>query len=182
MTAKKIARLALFLSLLIVGSQLAIPIQPVPITLQTLVVILIGGLLSPMESFTVMLGYLILGLIGLPIFAGFSGGIEAILTPSFGFILSFLISAPVLGHLLAPKHTWSLRRYVSACAVHYFITYAIGLTYLAIVLRFTTGQALAWHQIFLIGLVPFLIGDLIKYLFGGIVLVRLLHSRWLIAH
>ncbi|MDO4680527.1 MAG: biotin transporter BioY [Aerococcus sp.] len=181
MSTAKITRLALSLTLLIIASQLVIPIQPVPITLQTLAVVVIGGILSPIETFIIMLSYLLIGLIGLPVFAGFSGGMNALLTPSFGFALSFLVSAPIFSTLLHKRTPWQWGRFVLAAAVHYLITYSLGLLYLAGYLYYTTGSFPGMIPLLLMGLVPFCFGDLIKYILSGIIIKRLqsaIHSTW----
>ncbi|MDO4671020.1 MAG: biotin transporter BioY [Aerococcus sp.] len=183
MKATKVARLALFLSLMIVGSQLSIPIQPVPITLQTLMVILIGGLLIPSEAGIVMGCYLLLGLIGLPVFAGFSGGMQSILTPSFGFALSFLISAPLISYLLPLAKPWSARRFLGACALHYVLTYSIGLVYMGAYLAHVSGVWPNLTTVLTLGLIPFVIGDVCKYLLAGVVIHRLRQTplkQWLL--
>ena len=90
MKTKDITFTAIMLSILIVCSQISIPIGPVPITLQTLAILLIGYFLSPKKSALATTLYLIMGLAGLPIFSAFSGGPQSILMPSFGFILGFI--------------------------------------------------------------------------------------------
>ena len=79
---------AMLIALLVVSSFISIPINQVPYTLQTLVVFIILILLDIKNSIIIFLIYLIMGLIGLPVFSGFSSGI----TPTLGFIIGFIIS------------------------------------------------------------------------------------------
>lgn len=168
MKTKQVVTNALMLALLIVSAQLTIPIQPVPISLQTLMVMIIGILLSPTNAFITLLGYTLLGLIGLPVFAGFSGGISSILSPSFGFILSWLIAAPVQSYLVRQFKKKDLLRLMGSCLLNFFITYAIGLTYMAMILNAYLGNDLPLTQIFMVGLIPFIPGDLVKVLVASL--------------
>jgi len=69
----------------------------VDISFQTLVILVIGALFRPIESFLIVLGYILLGAIGLPIYSGYVGGHEKLLGVTAGFFLGFLIAAPVVG-------------------------------------------------------------------------------------
>ena len=79
---------AMFIALLVVSSFISIPINQVPYTLQTLVVFLLLLLMNYKNNMIIFIIYLIMGLIGLPVFSGFSSGV----TPTLGFILGFIIS------------------------------------------------------------------------------------------
>ncbi len=90
MKNKKIKQLvvdAMFIALLVVSSFISIPINQIPYTLQTLVVFIILLTLSLKDSILIFVIYLIMGLIGLPVFSGFTSGI----TPTLGFIIGFII-------------------------------------------------------------------------------------------
>lgn len=91
MKNKKIKQLvvnAMFIALLVVSSFISIPINQVPITLQTLLVYIIILVFDFKNSIIIFVIYLIMGLIGLPIFSNFSSG----LTPTLGFIIGFVIT------------------------------------------------------------------------------------------
>lgn len=79
---------AMFIALLVVSSFISIPVNQVPYTLQTLVVFLLLLLMNYKNNIIIFMIYLVMGLIGLPVFSGFSSGI----TPTLGFILGFIIS------------------------------------------------------------------------------------------
>jgi len=87
---KELIKIALFSALIIIGSYIIIPLFPVPISLQSLFAISSGYYLSKKYANMSVLLYIILGLIGLPVFAGGKGGMQAIFSPSFGYILGFL--------------------------------------------------------------------------------------------
>ena len=98
MTNKKIKQLvvdAMFIALLVVSSFISIPINQIPYTLQTLVVFIILLTLPLKDSILVFVIYLIMGLIGLPVFSGFTSGI----TPTLGFIIGFII-LPIIYKIL----------------------------------------------------------------------------------
>ena len=82
-------------------AQAEIPLWPVPITGQTLAVVLVGASLGVRRGGLALLTYLFAGLAGLPVFAGFSGSIAAVASPSFGFIVGFIPAAMVAGYAAA---------------------------------------------------------------------------------
>jgi biotin transport system substrate-specific component len=67
------------------------------ISFQTLVILVIGAVFRPLESFSIVLLYILLGAIGLPVYSGYVGGYEKLLGVTAGFFLGFLIAAPVVG-------------------------------------------------------------------------------------
>ena len=93
--------------------KIPLPFTPVPITLQTLMVLLSGAMLGPYYGALSMIIYLILGAIGLPVFAGGSSGIGALFGPSGGYLLSYPIAAFVIGYMLQKKKLSVFVRYFS---------------------------------------------------------------------
>lgn len=93
MRIKRLVYIALFTTLICVFSVINIPILDVPITLQTMMVMLTGLFLRPIDAFLSILVYLIIGLLGLPVFSNFKSGPIALFGPTGGFILSFPIAA-----------------------------------------------------------------------------------------
>ena len=94
----RLTLVAVFAALLAASAFFKIPIPPVPITLQAQVVLLGGMLLGPVNGALAVGLYLLLGLIGLPIFAG-GGGLGYVLQPTFGYLLGFVGGAVVCGLL-----------------------------------------------------------------------------------
>ena len=89
-----IALIAVFAALIAVLSLTpAVPVGPVPITLQTLGVALAGLVLGPLRGFLAVVLYLIVGFVGLPVFAGGAAGLAVLGKPSAGYLLSFPIAA-----------------------------------------------------------------------------------------
>src|SRR5215211_4890498 len=122
-----------------VTAQITIPLpfSPVPFTLQVLAVILSGLLLGPRYGALSQAIYLLIGAIGVPVFAGFSGGLGIVLGPTGGYLLSYPAAAAVAGLATRAATSASRRRGLWAsfqwgCA-GLIIIYAIGSTWLAMV-------------------------------------------------
>ena len=102
-TAKELCYIAVSLALLAVCSWISIPIGEIPITLQTLALFLIVGVLGTRRSILAVFAYLALGFFGVPVFALFSGGIGKLFTPAGGFLIGFLVAVPIMGVLYRGK-------------------------------------------------------------------------------
>jgi biotin transport system substrate-specific component len=130
-----------------------VPLSPVPMTLQPLAVLVVGGLLGGAMGASALCLYLVVGLLGLPVFAGGSGGLLHLLGPTGGYLLAFPAAAGVTGRLAGG--TRSIGRVLLGCALGMVIIHAGGTAHLA-VLGGDPGAALR------VGFVPFLTGDLLK--------------------
>jgi len=132
-----------------------VPFSPVPMTLQPLAVLAVGGLLGAVGGFSAMVVYLILGVLGLPVFApgGLPGALRLI-GPTGGYLLAFPIAAGVTG-ALPGRVPRSVLRVLLACALGMVIIHVGGVAQLALL---GGDPALAMR----IGFVPFLTGDLLK--------------------
>src|SRR3989339_1369533 len=93
---------ALFAALTAAVSPIKIPLgfTPVPITLQTLMVLLSGAMLGPYYGALAMILYILVGALGLPVFAGGGSGIGALLGPTGGYLISYFIAAFVIGKVV----------------------------------------------------------------------------------
>lgn len=98
---RRATRIALFVGFTALGAQLAVrlPWSPVPVTLQTLFVMLAGVTLGARDGCWAMICYLALGLAGAPVFAGFAWGPAALIGPTGGYLAAFPLAALVTGHL-----------------------------------------------------------------------------------
>jgi biotin transport system substrate-specific component len=144
---------ALFTALIAAGAYIAIPLGPVPLVMQNFFVILAALLLGPKGATSSVALYLILGALGLPIFAGGTGGFAHFFGPTGGYLLGYLPAA-FLGSLMAAKGG-RIRLFASAF-ITAAIVYLIGVPWLRQMTGMTLGRALA------VGLYPFIIGDLLK--------------------
>src|SRR3989338_1336836 len=93
--------------------KIPLPFTPVPITLQTLMVLLSGAMLGPYYGALAMILYILVGALGLPVFAGGGSGIGALLGPSGGYLFSYFIAAFVVGKMLEKKNLTLFTKYFS---------------------------------------------------------------------
>lgn len=168
---RKIVLTAFFAALTAVGAFIKIPIGPVPITLQLLFTALAGVLLGPYFGALSQLVYVVLGLIGLPIFTG-GGGPQYVLSPTFGYLIGFIVGAFVIGKITQNQTKLSFRRALAGCLAGLLIIYVIGVPYLYLILNHVTHVPMTFGNALLTGFVVFLPGDIAKC-----ILVALLGKR-----
>lgn len=149
-------------------AQVEIPLQPVPLTLQTLGVLLVGAALGWKRAFAALALYVVAGAVGLPMFAGGSAGLYAHtgkLRASLGYLISYPFAAALVGFLV---QRYALdRKFLGTCLAMLagsVVIYAFGLPGLSIL----TG--LKGNALFVAGLTPFLIGDTLKLLLAALLL------------
>jgi biotin transport system substrate-specific component len=130
-----------------------VPLNPVPMTLQPLAVLAVGGLLGASGGLAALVTYLALGMVGLPVFAGGSAGVVHLMGPTGGYLLAFPLAAGLVGALTGRR--FAVFRVLAACALGMVVIHVGGVAQLALL---GGDPALAFH----IGFVPFLTGDLLK--------------------
>ncbi len=101
--------------------KIPLPFTPVPITLQTLVVLLSGAMLGSYYGALSMIIYLAVGAIGLPVFAGGASGIGVLLGPTGGYLVSYPIASFVIGKMLEKKNLSGFLKYFSFIAIIIFV-------------------------------------------------------------
>ncbi|GJQ20202.1 MAG: biotin transporter BioY [Bacteroidia bacterium] len=124
-----------------IGAQIEIPVKPVPYTLQTLFVLLAGGLLGARQGFLSMSAYLMLGLVGLPVFASGGFGPATLLGPTGGYLLAFPIAALVVGIMVEKKQhvVWT----AAAMIMGLLVIFTAGTIQLATVTGMSLREAIA---------------------------------------
>ncbi|MFA5316837.1 MAG: biotin transporter BioY [Dehalococcoidales bacterium] len=144
--------------------RLALPFTPVPITMQTLAAMLAGVLLGRNWGGISMVIYAGLGAAGLPWFIGWSGGISHIAGPTGGYIIGFILAAMFMGYF-TDKYVRS-RNFVSMFGLmlvaNFVLIYLPGLAQLGLWLNLVKGQAVGWSQVLVMGLYPFIAGEIVK--------------------
>jgi biotin transporter BioY len=148
---KDLALIIGFAFLIGVSAKISIGIGMVPITMQTFVVLLSGILLGSKKGALSQLMYLFVGIVGIPLFAR-GGGIAYIMSPTFGYIIGFVLSAFVIGWLCEKgfnKKTAFLTIFIGNA-----VLYVPGLIWLS--------NFVGIEKVLLVGLYPFIIGDLLK--------------------
>ena len=164
------AYIALFAVMIVVCSWISIP-ATVPFTLQTFGVFLAVGVLGGKRGTLAVLVYLLLGMVGLPVFAGFSGGMGCLLGSTGGYIVGFLFSALVMWAMerLLGKKPWVL---ALSMVLGLIVCYAFGTVWFMQVYAKTTGAiglwtALGWCVF------PYIIPDLVKIVLAMVLCKRL---------
>ncbi len=156
---------ALFAALAAVGAFIRIPLPPVPVTLQTLFA-LVAGLVLPLRlSLGSMLAYLFIGLIGLPIFTT-GGGIAAIAGPTGGYLAGLVAAVIVEAIVLRLVPRKNMATYLLAALLATMAIYIPGLLWLK------SSLSLSWSATFISGLVPFILGDVLKLIASAFVATR----------
>ncbi|MDI6784720.1 MAG: biotin transporter BioY [bacterium] len=146
------------ITLTALGAFVRIPLwfTPVPLTLQTFVVLLLGAGLGRKYGAVTQASYVLLGSIGAPIFAGASFGIAHLAGPTGGYLLGFIVAAYLVGKLLPKSGNASYLRIFGAMAVGSTIILILGIIQLALVMH------LRWDQALIAGFLPFIPGDIVK--------------------
>jgi biotin transport system substrate-specific component len=148
-----------------------LPWSPVPITGQTFAVLLAGVLLGRWWGGTSMAIYAGLGAIGLPWFAGWSGGIGVLVGPTGGYIIGFILAALFLGHF-TDKYIRS-RSLFSMLGLMLFANFILihipGLIQLYFWLSLVSGEAVTLSQLLMMGTIPFIAGDVTKAIAAAVI-------------
>lgn len=131
-TTVELVTVPVFVALMAIGANVTsfLVIGGVPITLQALFAIMAGIILGSRLGALSMIVYLLVGLAGAPIFAGFSGGLSTFVSPTFGFLLSFILIAFVTGLILEKSKEVTLNKVLFASYVGLAITYLFGTHYM----------------------------------------------------
>jgi len=143
-----------------VTAQIAIPIPPVPWTLQVFAVLLSGAVAGSMIGATSQGIYLIIGLLGLPVFAGFRGGVQVVLSPSFGYALAFPIAAAIAG--LSGSDGSRLKRSPFFFVLAIIPIYLFGVLYMYFMAPIVMGKEISLGFAISVGVLPFIVPDILK--------------------
>ena len=166
-TTREMALTAIFTALTAIGAFISIPIGPVPITLQTLFVLLSGILLGSKLGTLSQIVYIALALVGIPIFSGFSGGPQILLKPSFGFAIGFVFATYIIGK--KTNEVTSPKKIYFATLIGSLVIYLFGLPYMHYILNNVMGMELSFSEVFKMGCLLFIPGDLLKLILANLV-------------
>lgn len=175
MRLKQMVSVSLFTALTIALSLVAIPLPftPIPVTGQTIAVILSGALLGSKLGGLSQALYMLIGIVGIPVFSGSRGGPSIILGPTGGFIWGFILTSYVVGKITEVGYI-ILQKHSTIVLITAFllggigVLYTIGVAQLAIVLQLNIPEALA------VGALPFIPGDLFKIGIATTIGIRLM--------
>lgn len=173
---KQIILVGLFAALTAVGAFIQIPLGTVPITLQFLFTALSGVMLGGKLGAMSQLIYVVIGLFGIPVFAGGNGGLGVIFKPSFGYLVGFIIGAYVIGKIAEGGKRVGFARLFIASIAGIIVIYAVGVPYLYLIVRYTIGKDITLITALKTGFLVFIPGDLIKCIIVAALGVRVLGS------
>lgn len=169
-STRDLAYIGIFAAVLAVCSWIAIP-TAIPVTLQTMGVFLTVGLLGGRRGTTAVLVYILLAAIGMPVLAGFSGGLGVLLGSTGGYVLGFLCSALLMWGIekLFGKSLWVLG---ISMVLGLLVCYAFGTAWYMVVYTSANG-AVALSTVLGWCVVPFIVPDLIKIAVALLITARL---------
>jgi len=158
---------SMFGALTAAGSLITIPMQPVSITLQTLFTGLAGVLLGGYAGALSQVVYILLGVIGLPIFSGGKAGLGTLMGPTGGYLIGFIVAAYVIGKMVEAKKEPGLAWLGLSLVIGNLVIYTLGVAQLSLVAHLSIPKAL------LAGVVPFLVGDVLKLVAAALIGLKL---------
>lgn len=171
LSTKSIIFCSLFATLIAIGAFIKIPVPMVPFTLQLLFTTLAALLLGPKLG-TISVGiYLLIGLMGIPVFTK-GGGPSYIFQPTFGYLIGFLIATYVTGCISHKKNTVSLKRLIYGSLVGLVIVYVLGGTYYYFMANYYLNSPVTVKTIIIYCCLVFIPGDFISCILGAIIAKR----------
>lgn len=164
---RKLLATSLATAILALSANISVPAYPVPFTLQSLAVLLVGAFLGRRLGALAILQYLLVGAIGLPVFANGSGGILALLSPSAGYLYGYVASAYLAGFAAERGYDRKLLSGLLAFALAHQIIFVFGVTYLVAYFQISLMEAIK------VGYLPFVGLDALKFVFATIIMIML---------
>ena len=156
-------------ALLTLSAKINLPLPYVPMTLQTLAVLMIGAAYGWRLGGATVLAYLAEGAMGLPVFAGPIGGLAPFVGPTAGYLVGFALAAAVTGALSERGWDRSIPSLFVAMGAGHIIILGCGLAWLAF------GMKLGLEKAWLVGIVPFIAASVIKNALGAVAVPAIRH-------
>lgn len=159
---REMVTIALLAAVLCIMAPLSLPIGPVPVSLTNLALYFFVIIVGTRRTSIAFIIYCLLGMAGLPVFSGFSGGLGKLVGPTGGYIIGFLPMVIVMG-LYIEKHRRNYVMNIIVMEASTWIPYLLGTAWLAFSAGMTFSEALA------AGVIPFIVEDLIKMVLAALV-------------
>lgn len=169
MKTQKLTIMAICITLLCISSYIAFPLPftPTPVTAQTVMINVIALLLKPKEVMVTVGLYLLIGVMGFPVFAGGVSGLAPFVSPNGGFILAFLIVAPIMS-LVKEISASNFKAYLLITIwIGMPMIYVIGALWMSLVTQMDLKTAVS------VAVLPFIVGDVLKCFMACILVLRL---------
>lgn len=167
LTLKGMILAALFAALTGILTQVQIPLPYVPINLALFAVYLAGALLGPKYATLSMVVYVLIGAVGVPVFSGFSGGLQKLAGPTGGYIVGYVVCAFLVG-LLSRRWDFSFLKLALSMLAGMLACYALGTVWFMISTQNSLWVSLGYCVF------PFLPGDAVKIALAALLAQRLL--------
>ena len=183
LSVRDMTLISLFAVLSIVGAKVSLPVLAIPFTFQFIISLLTGIVLGGRRAFIAQGLYLLMGLVGLPVFAK-GGGLMYVLEPSFGYLIGMALCAGLVGMLvdrLDPQRKglklWQL---VLVNFLALAVVYTLGVAWLYVIKNFYAGSSLTFVKAIQFGMLPFLVNDSLYCVVAALIGPRLrkIRSTW----
>lgn len=171
---RNLVYVALFIVLITIGAKVVIPIPVCPFTLQLLFTTLAGLVLGPVYGGISVLCYIVLGLIGVPVFAT-GGGFGYVLQPTFGYLVGFAAGAFLTGLITGKnRESCSFLRLLAANFAGLLVVYLMGIVYFWLIKTFYIGNPIGFKALILYCFVLAVPGDIVLCVVAAILSKKLL--------
>lgn len=140
--------------LLAASAWIEVPMIPVPMTMQTFALLLIGAFYGSKLAFATCCAYLFEGILGLPVFSGGAAGPQHLIGPTAGYLIMFPFAAAFVGYAFERNWTINIYAIFGAMIVSHVLVFLGGVTWLATFMGLSTAIA--------VGFTPFILGSLVK--------------------
>jgi len=157
---------AFFAALTAVFSQISLPIGPVPINLATLSVFMAGGILGWKYGALSQIVYVLLGIVGAPVFNGFTGGLAIVVGKTGGYIIGYIVAAFIVG-LAVKKYKNPKIVLPISMVIGILACYGLGTAWFMHITHTGLWQSLVWCFF------PFIIGDAVKIVVATVLVINL---------
>ena len=158
LATRDLAKIALSIALIVIGGLIKIPIGIVPITLQMFMCFTVTLILQK-KAFIAIAIYILMGLVGLPVFAS-GGGFSYVFVPSFGYLIGFLFGSIIVGFSMSYLKDKKYINILLLILLYEAIVYIFGLGYWTILYKFIVNKDLTAKTLFISGFLVFIPTDL----------------------
>lgn len=173
LNTKSLILCSLFAALIAVGAFIKIPVPMVSFTLQLLFTTLAALLLGPRLGATSVAIYLLVGLIGIPVFTK-GGGPSYIFQPTFGYLIGFLIASYVTGYIAHKENNPSLKRLICSSLVGLIIVYTLGTIYYYFIANYYLNSPVTVKTVIIYCCLVFIPGDFTSCILSSIIAKRVM--------